>query len=296
MLTHADRRELRLYDKHLKQEAKIEIKAHGEFLDQKIQEERERRAKEPKADLGTFEEFLEYVALRERLERERIERGDAEIDYSQLPWRPQPQTYEDLSPEQKRYENFSTVRELHSDMAKEANEAGFDLIAQSIKKRVWKDKPIISPAVTIQREGDLKIGIKEDGSILNRSRFGVAISYDHDNRGVYTLQEEKLSFGIGYFGDRAQIIPEARELFSDEELQSGVKAYFVQRSYTAEEHGKLVRKTELVAIPLAYEDSQHTFIEHLYNSAKSLAPETVLPQSKKRAKAYRRTGYYAAAA
>ncbi len=116
---------------------------------------------------------------------------------------------------------------------------------------------LISPAVTIQREGDLKIGVKKDGSIINRSRFGVAISYDHSNIGVYTLQEEKLSFGIGYFGDRTQIIPEARELFSDEELQRGVKAYFVQRSYTAEEHGKLVRKTELVAIPLTYEDS-HT--------------------------------------
>jgi hypothetical protein len=54
------------------------------------------------------------------------------------------------------------------------------------------------------------------------------------------LTDSALSFGIGYF---------------DEDQRKGVKSYFIQRSYTVEEKGKMIPKTEIIVIPLDSEDS-----------------------------------------
>lgn len=309
LLTHADRRELRTYDKQLKQEAKIEINEYRELLHRTGNEFIEQVRNDPKIPThieiegNTYtmaEGFRAYIALRNRLDREAAARGDAEIDYSQLPWRPQPQRYEDLTPERQQYRNFTIARELHAHMAQEVQDAQFGRIAASIKTDVWndtrKDHPLHAPVSSIQPTAQIDIQAKDDGTIINRSLVGVSISYTHkdvasegEKKIVHFPQKEELTFGIGYFGDRGAIVPEAQTLVSDEELEKGVKAYYIQRSYTVAERGKAVRKTEIIVIPFAYEDSQHTFIKHLYTSAKSLAPETVLPQAIQRIKRSKRS-------
>ncbi len=268
------------------------LKTYNPFDDPLVKREQERRAREPKVSLGTFDEWVKYVALRERLEREAAARGDVEIDYSQLPWRPQPQE-PPATPEQQRARDIPILNTLHARMAKEARDAQFDGMATSIQEKIWKEKP---PRLAIKPTEQLKIMIRKDGSVMNRSRFGATVSYTHKDIAT-SNQREELSFGIGYFGDRAAIVPEAQAAITDAQLEKGVKGYYVERSYTyVDGRGRIVRQKKLVVVPMGYTESIETFFEKLYVNAKLVSPDAVVPKAKQRVKAYRRNGYYAEAA
>ncbi len=134
----------------------------------------------------------------------------------------------------------------------------------------------------------MRISIKDDGTVIDRSQLGVSLVYPFDGKRKKERedrQENRLRMGIGYFGDRSQIIPEAQGAISDEDLVRGVKAYYVQRTYVDKATSE--RKTEIIVVPLAYADAQQTFFKHLYDSSVMLAPERMLPPQ--RARRYQRT-------
>lgn len=288
-----------LHNPRLTQRDQEILKTYNPFTDPLYIQDREMRAKDPKIPtqieingkmVTMYEGWIAYLALWERLEREAAARGDTEIDYSQLPWRPQPQRYQDLTPEARREKNLTTVRKIDNRLTKEAREAHFDQMAESIQERVWKTKPSRTLSLAIKPSNDLKVRIINDGTVVNRSRFGATISFTHKDGETHIPQEGELSFGIGYFTDRTQIIPEAQQILSDDQLQTGVKAYYVERTYTFREKGKAERKTYLSAIPIGYQETQETFFEYLYTSAKLLAPE------KQQGRSHRRNRPNAAAA
>ena len=112
------------------------------------------------------------------------------------------------------------------------------------------------------------MSITRDGSIINRSRSGTTIGNAHD----------ALTFGIGYFTDRAAIIDEAQGLISDDELAKGIKANFIQHTYTVEEEGKTVEKTEMIVVPHAYAEHVQLFCAFLHNAAEIISPDEYTTQ------------------
>ncbi len=278
------------------------LKTYNPLTDPLMIQERERRAKDPKLPthmelngqmLTPLEHFRAVILLYDRLEQEALERGDTKIDHSQLPW--STEKYEELTPELRRFQNSVIIGEARYLMAKEAQKAQFDGIAESIQENIWKRPLSPNSPILIKPAHKLKMGIKDDGSTSNRSRFGASISYartdilSNERGNIPQTPREELFFGIGYFGDKSVLIPEAQASVQDEELEDGVKSYFVQRSYMVNENGRMVRKTDVYAIPLAYPESQKTFFTHLYKSAKFLTPDIMNPQENQEAKTYRRS-------
>src|SRR5260221_815255 len=150
-------------------------------------------------------------------------------------------TEEPLTPEKRRQRDFRTVREIDYQTAKEAHDTQFDEMARIIDNKLWKDKPRTTPNIAITPLRHLHISIKQaDGTIINNSRYGVTLSFTHndinplhEDWGIYAYDyqrphTEALSFGIGYVTDRSQIVEAAQGAVSDEDLATGVKAYFVQ--------------------------------------------------------------------
>jgi len=175
-----------------------------------------------------------------------------------------------LTPERRLQRDQEIVQEEHYKLAKEARETQFDEIAEVIKTKMWKNAPS-GHGITIKPYLQIDMGVKADGSVINRSKAGTTIGNAHD----------ALSFGIGYFTDRAAIIDEAQGLLSDEELQKGIKANFIQHTYTVEEEGKTVEKTEMIVIPHAYAEHVRLFCAFLRNAVIIISPDEYTTQIRK---------------
>ena len=281
-------------------EARERLKAYDEQLERAGEEVQRRVDNAPKGKSyveieGKRYTFVEaYRVIAAKMDRQEAEaRARGEPDPMRIAPFVSPQLVhnDSLTPEQRRARTRFFMYEVDNHLIREVEDAQFDQLAAEIKNSTWKN-----PRASVHLSGQIAAAIKDNGIIRNHSRHGVTLSYTHDDIGkpegkdkIVTIpQREELSFGIGYF-DQTHIIPEAREMFTENELERGIKAYYVERSYTVEERGKAVRKTELVAIPLIYAAAQQKFIEHLYKGAKITSPETVIPQAQQRIQTHRRS-------
>ncbi len=211
--------------------------------------------------MSPSESFMLYDLQQERLEREALARGE---EYKRPPLPLRPIDLQPLTPERRLQRDLQIVRDADYQLSKEANDAQYDKIAEVIQTKVWRDSMSGRGSVTIKPYHQIDMSINADGSsIINRSRSGTTIGNAHD----------ALTFGIGYFTDRAAIIDEAQGLLSDDELQTGVKANFIQHTYTVEEEGKKVEKTEMIVIPHAYAEHVQLFCAFLHNAAKIISPD-----------------------
>src|SRR5205823_2631650 len=149
-----------------------------------------------------------------------------------------------LSLEQRRQQNMSFVQEMDNKLINEVIDSQVDQIAEDIKMNMWKDN-----IGSVKPAGQVDVTIRNDGTVTNRSRHGVTLSYTHDDIQEYWVHKkgersyflhekqeikEEIVMGIGYFIDRSGIIPEAQQAVTNEDLQKGVKAYFVQVAYEEE--------------------------------------------------------------
>lgn len=163
---------------------------------------------------------------------------------------------------------------------------------------------------------------KDDGTFIDGSQAGRELSYNYVDVGEYQITwyefsdsptsgpelvsssqspghlketiRRSLSFGIGYFTDRAYIIDEAQGLISDDEVAKGVKAYFIHRrdnfsvgGSVAMEVGERIDKRsvgeiERYIIPVDYPESFSIFERALDKIAYDYAPDTVVPQANER--------------
>ncbi len=121
-------------------------------------------------------------------------------------------------------------------------------------------------------------------SVLQSSTFLESKSYDEDGTEYISYHPagggselpfwvdaiESLSFGIGYFDKRTNILPEAQTFVSDEALAGGVKACYIEASY---EHGENERTHKMIVIPTAFPEYEQVFQYLLFESAKRGKPE-----------------------
>jgi len=180
--------------------------------------------------------------------------------------------------------NRHTRREQHAGahsfdvrLTQEVEAAGFSQIATFIQERMWYDGSS-SPAATIERSGRLEVTTNADGTTSDHSRLGVTVSYTYDkatHAAVRKGAKEKkpdtqhdadvleyaVSFGIGNF-DREDILPEAQHLIGND--VESAKCYYIQRVYYSKENGY---RTEMVAIPMGFEDSDKAFIMRLFEAS-----------------------------
>lgn len=283
----------------LSEETKAHFRAFDENLERSWRELQEKRAKEPKIPthmewegrMVTHGEYFRlYIAERQRFdqfESYATKRGETYNSHEQV------MLYGTLSPEQK---NTVDVQ-----LAQEARDARFSDMAQEIQNLMWNN-PLHPFLVKIKPAHEVNIGTREDGTILNRSGSGVTISYTHKDREIQTVGEQKrepiarleesLTFGVRYVTDKRYLAQEVKDVVSDEDLDKGVKSYFVQQTRTIERNGKAEEETTMIAIPLGYAQTEKeeilTFYKYLYDTAKSIAPKAVLPKAKERVKTYRR--------
>ncbi len=183
-----------------------------------------------------------------------------------------------LTPDQERVRNRSIIMSLRGQFVTEIKKADIDLIAEDIRSNMWKGSSMFTelrPAI----KG--KITIKQDGTIINRLRSGLALSYPSlDEHGKLTAKPDRkqtLSMGIGYFGeeDKANIITDAQGIIPPEDLKKGIKGYFIERTYI--DVTTMKQKTYMTIIPFAYANSLRTFYEHLADSAIFYDPRRFIP-------------------
>jgi hypothetical protein len=255
-------------------------------MDKTMQAYWKRREKDPPLPKFTLQDWLDYCANRRRQEQEVMDSRNFGASVVPMPVVAE-QIPADQTPIKKpqSQETWDTTKReittrIKTQLAKEVGATEVALMARDIQEHIWRDNSVrsnerissILPAIA----GDILI--KDDGQIINRNRVGVSLSYRKDGRhpinpweGQYTM----LSMGIGYFGRRGEIVPEAQGLVSDEDLKKGIKGYFVERMLVDRKTGKEVK--EVVVIPLVLQDSLYTFFKHLYDSAVDMAPEKRLP-------------------
>ncbi len=228
-------------------------------------------------------EYWDYVLeKREREKQEAIDRGEFPDIYHSMPLVQENLHFDEtkpLTPDQGRERNRSIVMALRGQFVTEVKKADIDLIAENIRSDIWNGSSTLTelrPAVAG------KITIKQDGTIINRLRSGLALSYPSlDEHGKLTTKPDRkqtLSMGIGYFGeeDEANIITEAQGTIPPEDLKKGIKAYFVERTFVDVVTQK--KKTYRTIIPFAYANSRLTFYEHLADSAIYLDPRKFVPR------------------
>jgi len=172
--------------------------------------------------------------------------------------------------------------EICQKLVEEMEAEGLKKFAEEvIKKTLWKNKQFT--AISISQVNNPDVLVKDDGTIIRCSRSGIKISYRHKALNPSRV-EESLYFGIGYFGNRTEIIPEAQGSVTYGNLQKGVKGYFVEvdshRSYTGQ---------RTTVFPYAYSDHREAFYLHLYESAKHLSPDQVIPQERRHIKEANKT-------
>jgi len=158
---------------------------------------------------------------------------------------------------------------------------------------------------TLEREKYLStsIGQPEQRRVVNNSLVGIKVSYDFTGRRHYSVSggetrlyyasdydnegtlftpprkerhyegkiENEITFGMGYFTERAQLITEAQALVSDGELQKGVKAFFVTSS-SSSPNGDFV-DFERRIIPQVYPGSEGEFYNLILQKATYLSPD-----------------------
>jgi len=136
--------------------------------------------------LTGLEYFNALVSLYKRLEQEAEARGDFQIDQSQLPWGKNilpgaslPPLVSPVTTEQRRERNLPYVLQAHKLMAKEAEKEQFVQIAATIPNRIWGTQSSSTLPIAIKPLEQLRLSIKDDGAVVNRSRFGVTLSYQH---------------------------------------------------------------------------------------------------------------------
>jgi hypothetical protein len=258
------------------------------------------RKLEGRGDLK-YEDWKVYFEMREGQKQEAIAKGEPNpLRVAPLVARQQPYDAAiPLTDEKRQLRNNFFASAVDNQLLSEVIDTQFDQFAEIIKQDIWK-----SPIGIIENTGQRSIDIQADGTVKNRSQHGMSLSFSHieqerlpnGNKGVSIKRTEELSFGIGYFGERADIVPEARGAVSDEDLEKGIKAYYIQWNYTAERDEYIGDSTVLYVIPFASDDAQRIFFEHLYRSAISTSPEKVIPDPIQRKRAARRNRKLAEAA
>ncbi len=228
-------------------------------------------------------EYWDYVQeKRKREKQEQIARGEFPDIYHPMPLVQENLHFDSatpLTPDQERVRNRSIIMALRGQFVTEIKKADIDLIAEDIRSNMWERASSLTELRPMVKG---KITIKKDGTIINRLRSGLALTYPSLNEhGMLTAKPERqqrLSMGIGYFGeeDEANIITEAQGTIPPEDLKTGIKAYFVERTFIEVVTQK--QKTYRTIIPFAYANSQRTFYEHLADSAIYLDPRKFVPR------------------
>lgn len=257
-----------LHNPLLDQAAKERLKAYDEFMRQKMEEDRQMRANEPKGE-PLLDIWRAYVQERQRHEREyAMLNGSA--DYTDQRRRSLLVIHGAKEP---RKEDSTLIDTTMDNLTREVKRAEIDRIAESIRHEMWIGE--IPPVSVIRPTHWVSLAVDKDRMIFrNHSRSGVTIAYAYDH-----INSIELSLGIGYFTEEEEFVPELRGRISEAKRDKGVKSYFVERTYMAEEHGQTIRKTEMYAIPLAFENSSNLFIDYLYQSAKLLSPADDIQQA-----------------
>jgi hypothetical protein len=88
-----------------------------------------------------------------------------------------------------------------------------------------------------ERDDTMRITIQHDDTVINRSRAGVELTHK--------MLNNKLFIGIGYVGERTNMVSEARSIVSDADLKRGVKVWFIEHTTS---DGK---KKKVLVIPFA---------------------------------------------
>ena len=265
---------IRRHERFLTLEERKSLQIFSETLRQRCEEEIVRVRNDPKIPESidihgksyTWAEGFMVVMKKQRLEAEtRAKREPKPLRVAPLV---QPKLLYDvpkpLTDEQRERIHLPIVREVHGLLVGEMIDNKFDELAARIN-HMWEDNGFHKPPGKIKGSGQLDIAIETDGTVINRSREGVSVSYAHQEGirnfgGGKDKTEEKVTFGIGYFDKREEIIPDAQGLVSDDELKRGIKAYYVQEGH------------HLIVIPIAYAESQRAFITSLYDISDKIAP------------------------
>jgi hypothetical protein len=203
--------------------------------------------------------------------------------------------YEEL---EKYYEQKSL--DLNDKIQKEKNRFLKFLHSEKIEQYEQQKKEVKDEKMKLGWEWrEIRSGRFTPGTVIDYSKFGIKLSYYHEDvvrkegqihaliDGLDDYQtvivDEQLTLGIGYFGE--DVIPEAQGSVTDEDLEKGIKAYFVEVTKTA---GNRVLEARTVVIPYNYVEHRQTFHAHLYESAASLSPDQVIPDAKARIKEWKR--------
>jgi len=243
--------------------------------------------------------YFEYVREKKKREKqETIARGEFPDIYHPMPLVQEYLHFDEEKPltrGEQRERNRSITTAIRGQFVAEVKNADIDLIAGDIRSNMWGRASTLTELRPMVKGN---ITIKEDGTIINRLRSGLALSYPSlDEHGKLTAKPERqLSMGIGYFGaeDEANIITDAQGTIPAEDLKKGIKAYFVERTFV--DIATREQKTYRTIIPFAFANSQRTFYEHLADSAIYLDPRRKIQPTKPRMQLFRRNQPLAAAA
>lgn len=200
---------------------------------------------------------------------------------------------------QQKIDEIAIGKRTIQELTQKLKDDGIDQLAEDgIRNGFWKDKyhvdiqlvPVQEPAVTIKDDGK--------GTVINRSKSGFILSYYHkdlkyhetrreyyrginarsDSYGYDHIGDEKveLYLGIGYVKPKSWIrLAGGNEVNYDypvEEYEKGSRSYLLNRGDSQ------------IAIPVAYPGSFQIFIDLLFQRAKQLAPEQVVPEARERIK------------
>jgi len=247
---------------YLTLEAKEKLIAEDTLNRQKMEEDFERRAKEPQAP-PLFDIWLKYVQEQDRRDAERAALHGY-IDYEQE--RQGLGIDKPPSPKKRSQKENALISETGAKLEQEVKSSGIDRIAQFIQQDMWIGKvppvSIIKPDTRV-----LLAGTKEGTIIKNRSRHGFTLTYSYTHDAPV-----ELSFGIGYFGQE-DIIPEAQGEITAATFEQGVKAYYVQ--YTIIDEVTKQRTTTRMVIPFSYAARKEEFVQRLHTIAKALTPKEI---------------------
>ena len=272
--------------------------------------------------------YHQYHAEQERLEAEERARElerQRQLQLEELR-RQQKLAEEQAIAERKKKRNLEEGTKACEKLTKEVQEKGLNQLAEGFKQDFWLKQfnknalarlyrdavqefnnislqPITEPAVVLNDDGTER---------ENLSKSGITISYEyrerdfltetielagdwHETRFESSLRtiKQELTLGIGFFSKREELIPEAQASVSEEELQKGIKAYFIRQRCTSELYNdnRILHKpnttttdvqSDTIAIPYAYPEAEFAFLQHSLESFKRSSPIQVIPGANRR--------------
>ncbi len=157
--------------------------------------------------------------------------------------------------EQKKQRNIHVAQVLHNQLRTEEQERQLYEIADHIRNRMWGDRRRRYHISSVKRVNEMNIIINDDGGVINRSRVGEELSH--------RMLANKVFFGIGYVGDRKNMIPGTHQVVSSADLKRGVKVWII-------EHTTSDGKKKIIHIPFALSESRNKFYETVNEISRSV--------------------------